>query len=567
MEWWQRAVFYQIYPRSFSDSNGDGIGDLPGIITRLDYLQDLGIDAIWLSPHYPSPLWDCGYDVSDYRGVAPEYGTLDDFKALLAGVKQRGMRIVLDLVLNHTSNQHPWFQASLSGKDNQYRDWYIWKDGMSGGPPNNWYSTFGGPAWDLDPISNQYYYHFFFKEQPDLNWRNEAVHQAMYDVMRYWMDLGVDGYRLDAIGTIYEDPRMPNQQAPMSLADLHRFRRTATMPTEIAWLDQVQKEMFKYQHDLPEIHKLMRDLREVNDEYPERVLIGETDDIAYYGNGCDELNLVFNFPLMHTNRLTSTWVRENQKVRLSQIPKNAWPCNTLGNHDSPRLLSHFGDGLHNSQIARLSLALMLSLKGTPFLYNGEEIGMTDLLLADVRQFRDMLGVWLYETEVEQFGASLETALVDAARLTRDKCRTPMQWANQVNAGFCPPGIIPWLPVNPNYIEGVNVADQVDDPDSLFNFYRNYLRLRKANPALIDGDFHLVDKNSPDYLGFTRHSEASGQRLLVLLNFSGETITADSLLTQAPGKRIYSTHIRQKEEPDVSHITLAPFEVYVVELFQ
>ena len=567
MEWWQKSVFYQIYPRSFADSNHDGIGDLPGIISKLDYLQDLGIDAIWLSPHYPSPLWDCGYDISDYRGVAPEYGTPQDFKDLLDGLHRRGMRLILDLVLNHTSNMHAWFQRSLSGKGNPYRDWYIWRDGVNGGPPNNWYSTFGGSAWELDPITRQYYYHFFFKQQPDLNWRNEAVRQAMYDVMRYWMDLGVDGFRLDAIGTIFEDPALPNQQAPMSLTELNRYRRTVTMPAENAWLDLVHQEMFKYQHDLPDIHGLLQELRRVNDAYPGRILVGETDRIEYYGNGSDELHMLFNFPLLHTDRLTSDWIRKNQLARLGSLPPGAWPCNTLGNHDSPRLLSHFGDGLHNAQIARLNLACLLTLKGTPFLYNGEEIGMTDLLLTDIHQFRDMLGVWVYESEIEQYGVSEASALVDAARVTRDKCRTPMQWANQANGGFCSEGVAPWLPVNPNYREGVNVAEQEKDPDSLLNFYRNFLRIRKTNPALVDGDFRLVDKASPVYLAYTRHSSSSGQRLLIVGNFTLNTVKTDLLMTPAPGRLVFSTHPRATDEADVAHLSLAPFEMLILELFQ
>ena len=365
LDWWKKAVFYQIYPRSFADSSGDGIGDLPGIIEKVPYLNDLGVDAIWLSPIYPSPLWDCGYDITDYLGVAPEYGTLDNFQRLLEELHQRGMRLILDLVLNHTSDQHPWFLESRSSVDNPKRDWYIWHDGKNGGAPNNWYSTFGGSAWELDPTTGQYFYHFFFKEQPDLNWRNEEVRQAMFAVMRTWMEMGVDGFRLDAIGTIFEDPALPNQQSPITQAEIYRMTRTADSEPERLAAVRASKVMFEHQVDREEIHALMRDLRGVVNEYPGRVLVGETDLIDYYGNGEDELHLVFNFPLMRTERLSTEWVRANQAIRLSRLPARAWPCNTLGNHNSPRVYSHFGDGIHDQAIARTSLALMLTSEGNP----------------------------------------------------------------------------------------------------------------------------------------------------------------------------------------------------------
>lgn len=564
LKWWQKAVFYQIYPRSFTDGNGDGVGDLQGMIERLDYLQDLGIDAIWLSPHYPSPQYDCGYDVADYTGVEPEYGTLDDFKRFLDGAHQRGIRVILDLVLNHTSDQHPWFIESRSSRDNPKRDWYIWRDGKDGGPPNNWYSGFGGPAWEYDPATDQYYYHFFFKQQPDLNWRNPEVKQAMWNAVRFWLDLGVDGFRLDAIGTIFEDPALPNHTAELSQFELVYALETTSSEEERAWLLKQQEAMFQYQLDQPEVHQLMQELRALIDEYPDRMLVGETDKISYYGDGSNELHLVFNFALMNTKQITPAWVRANQQERLSALPPGAWPCNTLGNHDSPRVYSRYGDGQNNDALARLHLALMLTLRGTPFLYNGEEIGMTDLLLEDISQFRDNLGVSVYYAALS-LGVSPMEALAYANRFGRDKCRTPMQWANAPNAGFSPPGVQTWLPVNPNYAKGINVADQWDDPYSLLNFYRRMLRLRKQTPALVAGDYRPLHEDAADYLAFLRRSVADGQTCLVVLNMSPRAHTLCFDLDAHTAHLVFSSHARAGDTDDLSRLTIAPFEVYIAEL--
>ncbi len=575
LKWWQKAVFYQIYPRSFADGNGDGIGDLAGIIAKLDYLQDLGIDALWLSPHYPSPQFDCGYDIADYTGVAPEYGALDDFRRFLDGAHERGLRVVLDLVLNHTSDQHPWFLESCSSRDNPKRDWYIWRDpktsspsgrgaGAVGEPPNNWVSVFGGSAWEYDPLTNQYYYHFFFKQQPDLNWRNPAVKQAMFDAIRFWLDLGVDGFRLDAIGTIYEDPALPDHTAKLSLLELRHLQRAARTKKEQARLKAQSQALFRRQIDLPEVHTLMRELRTLVDEYDDRVLVGETGEISYYGDGQNELHMVFNFPLMDTKKLTPAWIRANQRERLAALPAGAWPCNTLGNHDSPRVYSRYSDGRNDDALARLSLALMLTLSGAPFLYNGEEIGMTDLLLDDPGQFKDNWGVWLHQAELDA-GVSPEQALAFAARFTRDKCRTPMQWANAPNAGFSPPGAPTWLPVNPNYAEGINVADQVDKPDSLLNFYRRLLRVRRETPALVAGDYRALHDDADDYLAFLRHTRADRQVCLVVLNFTRRAHTLHLDVEAETARFVFSSHDREARLDSLFYLPIAPFEVYIGEL--
>ena len=569
LKWWQKAVFYQIYPRSFADGNGDGIGDLRGMIQRLDYLTDLGVDALWLSPHYPSPLYDCGYDIADYTGVAPEYGTLDDFREFLEGAHQRGLRVILDLVLNHTSHQHRWFIESSSSRDDPKRDWYIWRDGRDGGPPNNWDSTFGGSAWEYDARTGQYYYHYFLKEQPDLNWRNPEVRRAMWDAVRFWLEMGVDGYRLDAIGTIFERPDLPDHRSPKTLIEIQATREIPTGPIGGDELMRDWETLFEYQVKQPGMHELMQELRTVLDEYDDRMLVGEDEDIAYHGHGDDELHMVFNFPLMKPVRLTPAAIRANQKQRLAElaaVSPDAWPCNTLGNHDSPRVKSRFGDGVHDDALARLHLALMLTLRGTPFLYNGEEIGMTDLPLYDVAQYRDLLGIWVYHMLRDELKLPEQEALQQAAEVTRDKNRTPMQWANAANAGFSPAGVETWLPVNPDYAEGVNVAEQQGDPDSMLNFYRRMLRLRRQTPALISGDYTPLHEEADDYFAFLRETaDHGGQTCLVVLNLSERTQKVRFDLAPGVARRLCASGAHDGETDDLSELVVGPFEIYIAEL--
>ncbi len=605
-DWWKEAVFYQIYPRSFEDNNGDGIGDFPGITSRLDYLQDLGVDALWISPCFPSPLFDIGYDISDYTNIAPEYGTLEDFQVFLSQAHQRGLRVILDLVLNHTSHLHPWFQESRSSRTNPKRDWYVWRDGVAGGPPNNWDSTFGGPAWEYDSETDQYYYHFFFKEQPDLNWRNPEVKQAMWEAVRFWLKLGVDGYRLDAIGTIFEDPLFENHTAPMGLMQLQAMyldrqkgvsgdpslvedrlgEGGETLPggeTHSPFEDEFRllfEKIVEKQVEYPQVHDLMKELRQVVDEFPDRVLVGENDLVSYYGNGQDELHLVFNFPLMRTDRLTPQWVRANQVERLDSLPPGAWPCNTLGNHDGARVKSAFGDGKHDDEIARLSLALVLTLRGTPFLYYGEEIGMTDYLVERPDQLRDNMAVFIYQSLLNLVGMPENEALTYAARTSRDRCRTPMQWENSPGAGFFDPGVQPWLPINPNYQEGVNVADHQTRSDSLLNFYKNLLQLRKNTPALRLGDFQALENEGSfpsDCLVFLRSSASPAedgqggenlshdQTCLVVLNMSDQPHKLGLKQVKSRVKVLYSSHKRRGQLDDTFWLEIAPFEIYIGEL--
>ena len=567
LKWWQAAVFYQIYPRSFADGNGDGIGDFKGITEKLDYLKDLGIDALWLSPHFPSPNWDCGYDISDYCNVAPEYGTLDDFKTFLAESHKRDIRVILDLVLNHTSDEHPWFLESKSSRDNPKADWYIWVDT----PPNNWQSCFDGDAWTYAPERDQYYYHYFMKQQPDLNWHNPAVKKAMWDAARFWLDLGVDGYRLDAIGTIYEDPQLTPHNVPMNLAGLRRFSELAKTPKENKLKEKYWHDMFKNQWGQPGVHDLMKELRAILAEYDgDRMLVGEDDNIAFHGNGDDELQLVFNFPLMRTERLTPSHIRRNQKGRLPQLealPVKGWACNTLGNHDSSRVYTRYGNKQHDADLARLHAALVLTLKGTPFLYNGEEIGMTDYMLTDIAQVKDTMASWYYHAIVTEMGVHPDEALQRTAEATRDKNRTPMQWSNNPNAGFSPSDIKTWLPVNPNYKEGINVKDQHHNPSSLLNYYKHILRVRKNTPALIEGEYLPLQNAAKDYFAFLRAS--SGQTVLVVLNFSENSLDLDFSRTAGIKGRtlhvLFSSAVRSGADLNPKKLHIGAFEVFIAEV--
>lgn len=558
LKWWQQAVFYQIYPRSFADSNGDGIGDFGGLLARLDYLHGLGIDAIWLSPHYPSPFLDCGYDISDFTAVGPEYGSLEDFGHFLQAAHARGIRVILDLVLNHSSDQHPWFTQARSSRNHPKRDWYVWHDpAPDGGPPNNWASIFGGSAWTYDVESGQYYYHAFLPEQPDLNWRNPMLKAAMWDAMRFWLDLGVDGFRLDAIATVFEHPELPNHTLPVNADAILDANQ---LPLDEYW------QLLRFQLKQPGLHELMQELRTLIDSYPgERVLVGEDEDVAFHGTCDDELHLVFNFPLMRAERLTPAHIRANQELRLATLPAGAWPCNTLGNHDTPRSWSRYGDGLHDAALARLHAALLLTLRGTPFLYYGEELGMANLALSDVRQLRDTAAINQYRRLIERHGTTAPAALHEVLVNTRDCCRSPMQWSDAPHAGFSLAESTPWLPLHPNYRDGVHVAAQASNPSSLLGFYQRMLALRRTTPALIRGDYQVVAPEHEAYLAFLRHDAATAQTCLVVLNFSNEWQLVRSDLPKRQARLRFSSAPRNEQLLDLQSLSVAPFEVVVAEL--
>jgi alpha-glucosidase len=472
------------------------------------------------------------------------------------------MHVILDLVLNHTSDEHPWFIESKSSRDNLKADWYVWVKA----PPNNWQSCFDGEAWTYAPERGEYYYHYFMKQQPDLNWRNPAVKQAMWDVVGFWLDMGVDGFRLDAIGTIYEDPAFRSHDVPMTMAELRRFTETARTPDEQRLQKRNWHAMYKYQMGGPGLHDLMKELRLILDEYPgDRMLVGEDENIAYLGDGNDELHLVFNFPLLRARHITPSHARRNQRQRLAgldALPTRGWGCDTLGNHDSSRIISRYGDGQHDFELARLNAALVLTLRGTPFLYNGEEIGMTDLTITSPDQLRDTMATWYYQTAIGDLKVSPAEAAVRAGEMSRDKNRTPTQWANAANGGFCPAGVTPWLPVNPNHARGVNVQDQQGDPGSLLTFYQRLIHVRRGTPALIAGEYTPLHLRARSYFAFLRHTQ--DQTVLVVLNYSNQR---RKLSFTIPGKQtariIFSSSSRENRE-SLEKVHLAPYEVLIAE---
>lgn len=521
--WWKTGVVYQIYPRSFQDSNGDGIGDLPGIMQRLPYLSGLGIDALWISPFYPSPMADFGYDVADYVGVDPRFGTLEDFDALLAKAHALGLKVILDLVPNHSSNLHPWFLDARSTRASAKRDWYIWKDGAAGGgPPNNWLSLFGGSAWTFDPLTEQYYYHAFLKEQPDLNWANPALRAAMYDVMRFWLARGIDGFRVDVIWHLAKDQGFLDepQNSNWTLGEDPYFR-----------LNHI------YSCDQPAVHGIIAEMRRLIDERPDRVLIGETylplERLAlYYGDHGQGAHLPFNFHL-----LTTPWEpRAIAKLIIDYeqaIGPDAWPNWVMGNHDRKRIATRIG-----VENVRLAAMLILTLRGTPTLYYGDELGLSDVAIPH-ELVQDP-----WEKNVPGIG------------LGRDPVRTPMPWAESAHGGFSSGA--PWLPLNPDYTSR-NVSVQRDDTRSVLNLYRNLLQLRRAEPALNRGSFTLLSVNET-HLVYERGAAQS--RIAVALNFSASSITA-ALPTS--GRVLLDTRLDRKNEFVGSSITLRPHEGIIVRL--
>ncbi len=517
-KWWERTVFYQVYPRSFADSNGDGIGDLPGIIDKLDYLQWLGVGAIWLSPHYPSPQVDVGYDITDYTAVEPAYGTMYDFDRMLKEIHRRDMKLILDLVLNHTSDQHRWFQESRSSRDNPKRDWYIWHGGSVDGPPNNWQSEFGGSAWEFDAATEQWYYHYFLRSQPDLNWRNPEVKAAMFDSARFWLDKGVDGFRLDAIDTLYEEEHFSPHNSRFTAVDALRCNWLHDKEKSGMRYDEIIRDLFKYQRRQPEGFALMEEFRDVIDEYDNRFLVGETSDVRFLGEGGDRLHSVFNFDLLYQPALTAGGVREIMASWEGRTPEGTWLCNTLDNHDQSRAYTHFA--AEDPRSSRTAMATVLLLRGLPFLYYGEEIGMRDYAIKNLCEMRDRVGE-VYRSLRLHDGIPDAQILKELGKFSRDRCRTPMQWDDSANAGFSPEGAVTWLPVHDCYRNGVNVADQTDDVNSLLHFARKLIRLRNAHPALQRGSFTDLDPTNEKLLVFLRGT--GEQSCLVIINFSAESV--------------------------------------------
>jgi len=514
--WWRDGVIYQVYPRSFADSNGDGIGDLEGIRQRLDHLAWLGVDGIWISPFFTSPMQDFGYDVADYCGVDPIFGTLADFDQLLRDAHARGIRVILDFVPNHSSDQHPWFRESRSDRTAPKRDWYVWRDpAPDGGPPNNWVSLFGGPAWEWDAATGQYYLHSFLREQPELNWRNPEVEQAMHGVLRFWLDRGVDGFRIDVAHRIAKDPELRSNPRALGSTD-----------------PGYGGQQHLYDEDHPDLHALYKRMRALVDAYDERVLIGEVFlmDPArvarYYGDG-DQLHQGFNFSLLSGDWSGERFKREVERFQAA-VPPQGWPNQVLSNHDVHRHASRYDHPELGEARARLAALLLLALRGTPFLYYGEELGMRCVWIPEDR-LRDPIAFRLH------------------ASLTRDPERTPMQWDATPNAGFS--SAEPWLPVHFDATHR-NVESQRVDAGSLLNLYRALIALRAAHPALSRGEQRTLPAPH-DVFAFER--ALGGERFVVALNFGD----APAIASLGRGVSLYGVHSR--------HAALLPGDLARVEL--
>jgi alpha-glucosidase len=532
--WWKHAVFYEIYPRSFADSNNDGIGDIPGITSKIDYLRWLGVDAIWVAPMYPSPQVDWGYDISDYYGVNPEYGTLKDLDALVAAGKQRDIRVLLDLVLTYTSDQNQWFQQSKSSRANPKRDWYIWRDGKAPDqPPNNWTSNFGGSAWKFNATTNQWYYHYFYPPQPNLNWRNPEVEKAMFDVTRWWLKRGIAGFRLDAVDVMFVD---------------QQFRDNPVVGNQkSAFDDPVEREI--YDKNQPELHGVLKRLRKVADEY-NAVLIGETwtSDIAqlraYYGEDSNEVNMPMDFMFTMVNKLSP----EEFRKQIARVDASGgWPVYVLSNHDVRRVYDRYGDGQHNDQIAKLMATLYLTLRGTAVMYYGEEIGMENNDPKRPEDVKDSMGKRGWPKEKG-----------------RDGERTPMQWNDTANAGFSPGS--PWLPVDHRYAT-YNVAIEKQDPNSILNYYHALLSLRHNNVALQEGKYVALNERDPNVLAYAR--TYNGHTVVVALNMSGVMQTLELNLQEkgvkATTAKALLASFAAPNRMNTNNVILPPFAAWIGEV--
>lgn len=553
-DWWKKSVVYQIYPRSFCDSDGDGIGDLNGITGKLDYLKELGADVIWLSPVYESPNDDNGYDISDYQAVMKDFGTMADFDRMLEEIHARGMKLVMDLVVNHTSDEHPWFQESRKGKDNPYRDYYIWKKPKEGKEPNNWGSCFGGPAWEYEESSGEYYLHLFSVKQPDLNWENPQVRREVYRMMNWWLDKGVDGFRMDVISLISKDPDFPDGPAGIT-----------------------GYAAFNYCANGPRVHEYLQEMRREVLDGRDTITVGECSGVtleeALKYASCDgkELSMVFQFEHVDLDfdEKGNKWT--DRKCRLTELKEvlSRWQTGLYGkawnslfwcNHDQPRVVSRFGnDSPEYREVSAKMLAVCLHMmQGTPYIYQGEELGMTNVPFKGIADFRDLDSINAY-WELTGKGIFKEEEMLRFLRYkSRDNARTPMQWDASPNAGFTEGE--PWIMVNPNYGE-INAADQIGREDSVFSFYKELVKLRKEKPVIVNGEYRLLDPESEDVFVYERsfHEE----HLLVVCSFSEKELLwrlPEEMAGQA-AKRVIGNYEGQQWGPE---LTLRPYEASVWE---
>ncbi len=524
--WWKHGVIYHIYVRSFADSNQDGIGDIPGILGKLDYLSDLGIDAIWLSPVFASPNIDFGYDVSDFLTIDPDYGTNSDFQQLVNEAHARGIRVLMDLIMNHTSNQHPWFQESRSSLDNPKRDWYIWREGINDKPINNWRAATGGSAWKFDSLTGQYYLHSFFQEQPDLNWRNQELTDTFFAIIRFWLERGVDGFRLDVINLIIKDKK---------------FRNNPHFP----FFPFLQKPIYTRNRTLS--HKIVRKLRRLMDQYDERMIVGEiyvmppgNSGVAasYLGKGYNSLNLAFDFSLIFSSWNARQYFRTINKWQ-KEIPQGGWPCHVLSNHDLFRSIDRAPLRLNKPEKAKVAAVLMLTLRGTPFIYYGEEIGMPNSRIPR-KAIRDPFGklYWPFFSG-------------------RDKSRTPMQWDSSPYAGFS--NTKPWLPIDPSHRK-INVEQERNNADSLFHLYRSVITLRRSHPALHSGKWVPILNGNKGVICYLRSAEE--ENLIILLNFTKRKIRIN-LAEHLFGEVLFSTHRPIRDIFYLQEFLVLPYEATVL----
>ena len=553
-KWWKEAVFYQIYPMSFQDSNGDGIGDLKGITKRLDYLKELGVDAVWLSPFYKSPNDDNGYDISDYRDVLTEYGTLEDFDEMQREMHKRGIRLVLDLVVNHTSDEHPWFAESRKSKDNPYRDYYIWRDGKDGGYPNNWDSRFFGPAWQYCPETDQYYLHLYSPKQVDLNWDNPKVREEIYDMMDFWMERGADGFRIDAAAGFSKEEGLPDG-----------------IP---------RKQATGCEHYLngPHIHEIYREMNQkVFQKYPEMVTVGETfgvtpeDALKYAGNDRGELDMIFQFQhvgLEYTdgNKFNLHPIKLPEfKASLSRwqvaLDGKGWNSLYLANHDQPRSVSRWGDDQkYWKESAKLLYTMLLTMQGTPYIYQGEELGMTNMVFDGIQDFLDIQTLNAWKIYVEDGDDDPETFLKAAKFIGRDNARTPIQWDDSTNAGFTTG--TPWMRVNPNYT-WLNAKAELSDSDSIFRYIQKLIALRRQSLVAVYGSFTEHEPENEAFYIYNR--KLDDQNLFVALNFTGEeqklTVPKEILEAQKKSKLYISNY---ENDDVICDRIVRPYEAIVYE---
>lgn len=512
--WWKESVVYQIYPRSFFDSNGDGIGDIRGIIKKLDYLKYLGVNVIWLSPVYESPNDDNGYDISNYHKIMDEFGTMDDLVELINEIHARGMKLIMDLVVNHTSDEHEWFQQARKSKDNPYRDYYIWRPGKDGKEPNNWRSNFGGSAWEYDPDTDEYYLHLFSKKQPDLNWENPKLRKEIYKMMTWWLDKGIDGFRMDVINFISKAPGLPDGKV---------------MPGEI------YASSSQYYRNGPRIHEFLQEMHEQVLSKYDVMTVGEMPSVdveeakKYTNPERKELNMVFTFE--HMSLDSGPYGKWDLKpLRLIDLKKNltkwqnglngiGWNSLYWNNHDQPRIVSRFGDDKeYRVESAKMLATCLHMLQGTPYIYQGEEIGMTNICFDSIEDYRDIETLNFYREKVIEGNEDPEQVMESIYAKSRDNARTPFQWSDKPQAGFTTGK--PWIKVNQNYNE-INANQAIEDPNSIFHYYRKLIQLRKQYPIIIYGDYQLLLPEHEQIFAYLRTYK--GQKLLVITNFSKENI--------------------------------------------